>query len=235
METILAENVTVEMIHNDFYLQQESILRLQKREIDNDLKIKHENLIKLGVYFYNNFFRKYKELEDEIQIHNEIVDLQPMCQYYKNKYPFYKVIDRYSVEKLCDKYNLCLNVISEFVEDIPDKNIREILNAKEKIDKSDIIFWDIQKIYQASKNRHAEIMLIAPYEYFNRVEKEKPNYIPKELLKNRNVNDPIALMPVKHELKQVKFPYNSNPKLYLIMSAWGEEANDELVINEKLN
>lgn len=34
METNLLENVTVEMIHNDFYLQEESILRLQKREIE---------------------------------------------------------------------------------------------------------------------------------------------------------------------------------------------------------
>jgi hypothetical protein len=234
METLIENEITVEMIHNDFFTMENFIFELEKTEIDKDLKVKYQNLQELGVNYHNIFFHNYKEMEKSIKINNEIVDLQPKCQYYKNKYPFYKLIDRYSIENLCEKYNLCLNVISEYIEEIPDKNLNEIIKAKKNIDKTDLILWDVKSVYIASSDRLAEIMVIAPKNYFDRFRDEKINYVPKALRQNKKIDDPIVLMPVKHNEKK-KLDLREIPKLYLILSAWGPEANDELVVNEKLN
>ena len=168
--------------------------------------------------------------------------------YFSQKYPNYKFITEGSVKKLCEKYNLFLGISSQYTGVIPEKNlsyienfrveqkdqcylfiIDEINHAPEIIPSSleDIPKW-VNKYkhykygsYGSTEYHKAPLEIVAPLKDFSlEAHKTKGHKIIKV-----SVPDPVVLYPVV--FKETKY--------YLIVTAWGLEAEDDLVLNPKHN
>lgn len=163
--------------------------------------------------------------------------------YYQKKYPLYKFITKKQVTAICKKYGLIFGKIALFNGFVPEKNLKEIECFKiEWIDCS--VFyneWDIKfefnqlpdkikKKFIAHENEFNKIttreiseneftgkkynmMIVAPKEQFNLPDDYKIDWKTKKIINM----DPIVLQKVNGG--------------YLVITAWGNEASDENVIN----
>jgi hypothetical protein len=252
----------VEEIHETFFTEVDSLLaeakimkstETQKQElIDKTAKLKE-----LG--FTNT--KECKEADDEIErlgkIERENNTKQEMIDainYFSVKYPLYKFITEESVKKICKKYNLVYGQVSNYIGTVPDKNIKQMQEFK--INKDDECyfkvdyrrdswnnetkimserFMNLDSYKKYKENMYNAIMSIssrgwtdtgkcpleiaAPIKDFNTTNMELEDYKLKEKVQ---IPDPVVLQPIFYEGK----------KHYLIVTAWGDEASDPLVVNE---
>lgn len=143
------ENVKVEDIHNDFFVAQEKLLKDAKEFIDSQQTEERTLYAKLhSLGFYGN-----KKAQESSSIQRDIDFNKVMYEktmYYKEKYPLLKFITESQVMAICEKYNLLLGNTGDFIGEIPEKNLREIVNFK--IKDEDILLGLYSKGYQiASK------------------------------------------------------------------------------------
>lgn len=235
----IENEVTVEMIHNDFWSANDNLLSLTPFEIDSKTIEKVNKLKEIGVSSRNIVMKEYEKLERKVKKIDKLIGYQEFIKKYNAKYPFLKVIDIDSIMELCNKYSLVLNFMGNYIGDIPDKNINEILHNLSLVSKDDRYSiltnnsWSDNKI-----KRELDLMIAAPRDLFENhiLDRDKYlTYLPHGIEEfTVIVDDPIVLLPVRHNYDEDYFSY-SPPTLYLILSAWGLEANDELVVNEKLN
>lgn len=54
-----------------------------------------------------------------------------LVNYYKQHYPFQKFLTEAQLDQICEKYNLIYAPIKNYKKDVPEKNLRDIANAKE--------------------------------------------------------------------------------------------------------
>jgi len=212
----------VEQIHNDFYSAQDLLIKEANRILNINVSFdetKSQRLRQLkSLGFYN--IAEVKVLE-ELQDQQEI---QETIAYYSQVYPFCKFIDQDSVEAISKKYNLVLASCSDYIAEIPEKNQNEIINfrvASTDIRYPDEIFYhEIGIWYYQSKLKHPEflsgqhLLIVAPQHKLDMRGKR----VEKGILK---IDDPIVLQPVKRG--------------YLIVTAWGLEASDKIIVNQKMN
>jgi len=179
--------------------------------------------------------------------------------YFSSKYPQYKFITEESVKSICGKYGLIYSEVSNYIGTVPDENLAQ-MNAF-KIDSEDVCyiktnlsrgFSGLQLISHSqyvsentrgiSDSSYARLMsggsfhnyqnnfsynkapleIAAPISDFNLEDREIKDF---KLSIKAKAPDPVVLQPV----------FYSNTKYYLIVTAWGKEAEDSLVVNEKLN
>ena len=185
--------------------------------------------------------------------------------YFSQKYPMYKFITESSVKEICRKYGLIYGTVNRYIGTIPDKNLdhmesfsidpydecweerffstvtgfeRTTMMSKEEADKK------VEHWYGSSSALSAEGM-VQPSMFNTRLSNPEVSYKPSLLeiaapkedfntagmkiedskLVTAKVPDPVVLKPVWFE--KVKY--------YLIVTAWGDEAEDELVNNPKHN
>lgn len=218
-------------------------------DVDKEIISKSERLKSLG---FNNTSEvkkgnEYDEIESKVQQENDKKnELKEVIEYFSNKYPLYKFITEDSVKKICAKYNLVYGGVSNYIGKVPDKNLVELENFK--IDKYDelwivtrrgahymdmdshgITSYKYVEKYKNDQNRDpsirrskAPLEIAAPLKDFDTKNMVVSNF---KLDRKIEIPDPVVLCPVI---------YNYN-KYYLIVTAWGEEASDELVRNEKFN
>ncbi len=183
--------------------------------------------------------------------------------YFSHSYPQYKFITEASVKKICAKYNLIYGGVDRYIGTVPDKNLKDIENfkikekdecylrssrwtrerdyigyseAKGKIEpqehavSSESSFAQMSRIvgYSISGAMHndytisnAVLEIAAPLSDFNMKDHEVKDFKIGKI----HVPDPVVLKPVFFE----------GEKHYLIVTAWGAEASDELVVNQKMN
>lgn len=202
--------------------------------------------------------KRIKELEMANKEKEGIVNA---INYFSVKYPNYKFITEESVKAICKKYGIIYGSVERYIGAVPTKNLKHIEDFK--IDDSDECYQMVNRRYAMGIGRSKEIAHISKdkmdkaYEHYY----TKPNdhtlnfYLPsiggaieyckapleivapqKDFdMKGMEVvgyqisaiikDDPIVLKPVLFEDK----------KYYLIVTAWGLEASDELVVNQKMN
>lgn len=181
--------------------------------------------------------------------------------YFSFKYPNYKFITEASVKRICEKYGLIYGNVSDYIGTVPDNNLKHIEDfrideeddcyvytfiysdgwnknlmekgfrtkddsekkVKDEIEKSNTslasaspLAHHYSRMFNADK---CQLEIAAPIKDFDMKGKEVKNY------KVSDIPDPIVLKPVIY--KDVKH--------YLIVTAWGLEAEDGLVINERHN
>ena len=246
-------NEWVEEIHETFYSEVDRILAMAniQNSLDTDkeeLLIKKDKLKALG-------FTTTKEVREgaleEARLFNlknendKKENLIKAINYFSFKYPFYKFITEDSVKKICEKYNLVYATVDKYIGTVPDKNVEEIENFKiEDVDKCylDSIAMGIGVPahithigYGLYKEKEDERDFYRSIGYYRRVS-ESPLEICAPL-KDFNskgmavrdskleILDPVVLQPVFFE----------GEKHYLIVTAWGLEASDELVVNSISN
>jgi hypothetical protein len=227
-----------------------------------DLIDKCKRLRALG--FTNTKEVKEAELEIERLSNLEMENLQKeklirAINHFSFKYPNYKFITEESVKKICAKYNLIYSTIDRYIGTVPDKNLKHMEDFRiEEVDECWISqswsqiysmlgsfghrekFCDIHKIKERKEdqeklqqhpmsqqsieryfNRKCPLEIAAPLSDFNTEGLEVKDF----KLSKIEIPDPIVLKPVIFE----------GQKHYLIVTAWGLEASDQDVINEKMN
>jgi len=250
-------NKIIEEIHETFYTEVDKLLQEAKiyNSLDTDKQLlinKSERLEKLG--FINTKEVQEAKVEisrlDELKKENELKqDLIESINYFSIKYPIYKFITEDSVKKICNKYKLIYSSINNYIDTVPDENLQRI--EEFKIDENDKCFiiistlsanydrdpysayiskQEYKKYLKEKENNHSSsdykflkcsLEIVAPPSYFNLKNTEIKSY---QLIK-KPIPDPIVLQPVI--FKYIKH--------YLIITAWGKEASDELITNEKMN
>ena len=219
-----------EQIYKDVYSAQELLLREAREILSKPFSYDKERYDRLQKLHDLGFSRaeevkEFKELDDKRKEQDE---LRKKIEYYNVNYPLNKFIDKDIVEKICNKYGLLLTRVSDYIAEIPEKNQDEIINfkvrRKDTREPTEIYsrFWmpsfyfprfdnaETYEAYQNEKIEGKEMLIIAPEHKLDTRGKEKDGYKLK-------IKDPIVLQPVD--------------KGYLIITSWGLEASDELVVN----
>jgi hypothetical protein len=232
--TTIARNYPKEVleIHNEFNTAADKLV-----EEANSILKKHESLDKVKVERLLNLgFKKAQQVEEgykaikEIKMSKEQIDL---LNYYKKEYPLNKFITEEQVKIICHKYNLVCGDVTRFKGFVPEKNLREIerfkLKSKDENPDRSLCTWGENEgkmfndkgdagrrysgIYKLLKGTSV-LEICAPVKDMDtsglRIE---DGY---RLVKH--VPDPVVLQPVNGG--------------YLILTAWGDEASDPLVVNE---
>jgi hypothetical protein len=253
---VIEPKVTVADIHESFYSEVDRLLDYAKSlnnvETDKQALIdKCKRLKKLGFRNTKEVIEAQEEMRRLSNIKQENIQkdvLLKAINYFSFKYPQYKFITEDSVLKLCRKYNLIYSEITNYIGTVPDKNLGHIekFSVKEE-DKPYKVYeyyhsrltnvsFISEKEYLHNKQRRkngrdwgfkdkvyekAPLEIVAPKKDFNTEGMELKNF----KLTEKIVEDPIVLQPVMYGGK----------KYYLIVTAWGEEASDSLVVNHLNN
>jgi len=227
-----------------------------------ELILKQEKLKSLGFISTQEVVEAQKEkdrlssLESENHSKNTLTEA---INYFSFKYPFYKFITEESVKKICEKYNLVYSEVGRYIGTVPDANIEQMQNFKiQDTDEcyefsiSSYSFGFGERNFSHSykslddyekyiKERHTEsyrlrneygssfrenyskcpLEICAPIKDFNTTNMEVKNF----KLSKIEIPDPVVLQPV----------FFKGKKHYLIVTAWGIEAEDELVKNSNHN
>lgn len=246
----------------DKLLAESKILKSNETELQ-DLIDKSKKLRDLG--FTNTKECKDADLEIQRlnTINNENKskkELNRAINYFTQKYPLYKFITEESVIKICNKYNLVYGPVDRYEGTVPDKNLKDISNFK--VDEEDACYYHKEEVISLyGRNRITNNSISRKLYLFNTskeisIERSKNNYhthsyyineiydkSPLEIaapvkdfnmegyevegvkISKIHIPDPVVLFPVFYE----------NKKHYLVVTAWGQEASDELVVNQKFN
>lgn len=208
-----------------------------------------------------NEINRLEILKIENKAKKELIDA---INYFSFKYPQYKFITEDSVKRICSKYGLIYGEINRYIGEVPEKNLKYIEQFKindedklylerewyqsryervETLYKSRIISysqyfehtrpksWEeyrylVDKGLRINSDFRDEIIcssleIAAPIKMFNMKDHEIQDF----KLQRIEDKDPVVLQPVQY----------NNKKYYLIVTAWGDEASDELVVNQKMN
>lgn len=227
-------------IHNEFAcaadrLLEEANIILKEAEKANVDKV--TRLEKLG-FKQSSQVVETKPLLDKANLSKEQLEL---LAYYKRNYPLNKFITEEQVKYICHKYNLVCGDVSRFKGFVPEKNLKQI--EKFKINDKDYLKLFASKVTYSSEitplgsiefdggeaaRRYPSIRELVeipvPLQICAPVKDMDINGLELEdgyKLVKKHIPDPVVLQPVKGG--------------YLILTAWGDEASDPVVVNESMN
>ncbi len=253
-------NEIIEQIHETFYTEVDRLL--YEAKISHSLDTDKQDLIDKCNRLKALGFTNTKEVQEaEIEIsrleqlskeNEEKTTLIEAITYFSFRYPQYKFITEKSVEKICKKYNLVYGAIDRYIGTVPDKNLKHIEDFKVLNDDECFLneyisygfgeerrfgkkyithtehernknFDNIRFMTTSYKeiNMKSPLEIAAPIKDFNMKGLEVKNYKISKI----EIPDPIVLKPVIFK----------SQKHYLIVTAWGLEAGDELVVNHNHN
>lgn len=174
----------------------------------------------------------------------DALDRRKGIKWYEQNNPTQKFIDEETVLKICEKYNLYLTHVQYFTGKIPEKNQKEILDFRIKetaLLNGNRVEWvnysfDLIKVSYEYK-KEIDVKWEARAQKIKELDKSmnlvgccdlkiiaSESELDMRFLQKRGrelVHDPVVLQPVKWG--------------YLIVTAWGKEASDENILNEKMN
>jgi len=225
-----------EQIYKDVYSAQELLLNEAKSILSKPTgydEEKYNRLQKMHSLGFSNA-AEVKEFKDIDNKRKEYEKIKDKIEYYNFNYPLNKFIDKETVEKICKKYNLLLTQARDYIAEIPEKNQKEIVDFKVKrkdarepyevyrgmflrMPNFRMPSYDNIGSYEKCQNEMLvgqDLLIIAPEHKLNTEGKIRDGHILR-------IKDPIVLQPVEEG--------------YLIVSSWGLEASDELVVNNKMN
>jgi len=184
-------------------------------------------------------------------------ELLEAVKYFSFTYPHYKFITEDSVKKICEKYNLIYSTIDKYIGTVPDRNLKHIEDFKIKEEDEcyekrlmwrstfgggsvHSAFMDIKRIKEFKKDQQSAephdwrgfrqfigggeysveklpLEICAPIKDFDTKVMEVKDF----KLSKIEIPDPVVLKPV----------FFKGKKHFLVVTAWGIEASDELVAN----
>lgn len=227
-------------IHNEFAcaadrLLEEANIILKEAEKANVDKV--TRLEKLG-FRQSSQVVETKPLLDKANLSKEQLEL---LAYYKRNYPLNKFITEEQVKYICHKYNLVCGDVSRFKGFVPEKNLKDI--EKFKINDRDSlkilvskytynngsrklcdIEYDNGELARRFSSIYALFEMPIPLQICAPIKDMDINGLELEdgyKLVKKYIPDPVVLQPVKGG--------------YLILTAWGDEASDPVVVNESMN
>lgn len=157
---------------------------------------------------------KYKKIRDSIE-------------HYSAKYPFNKFITGEEAESVCNKYNLYIADVAFFKGFVPERNLSEM--------ETFVSNHGLKQYYrQGTSKAYSDWEVTSKHEFENQKEgytyyehgvifrimaPENQFYITNTMRKigREIIDDPIVLYPV--------------PEGYIVVTAWGDEASDPVIVN----
>lgn len=123
------EQQVIAEIHNEFdtaenrlLMEAENLLKELNIETETEMTQKADRLLRLG-------FTKaspVKWVKENSLIKTR--DHAELIRYYKQTYPFNKFLTEGELERICKKYKLVFAPVSNYIKDVPNKNLEEIEN-----------------------------------------------------------------------------------------------------------
>lgn len=255
MPTIFAKRQTtneiIQEIHDTFYSEVDRLLEGTK--VYRELQTEQQSLIDKAARLSKLGFGHSKEVQEanaQIAIINEKKKVHEAIIYFQQKYPQYKFITEDSVNEICNKYGLIYGDVYNYTGTVPEKNLKQIedfsIQSEDKCYQRRFIggsrSWKpdyVSNIEAHPKytDREKELRMHIYNNHYSYSEDSLTIAAPKsdfnmegmELKGNKlskiEIPDPIVLQPVFH----------GGARYFLIVTAWGLEASDELVVNQKMN
>lgn len=159
----------------------------------------------------------------------------------QQKFPLHKIIHRNRIIKLCEKYNLIFTDLKSYTESIPQKNINEIEQFVNRFDYFNVHTYGDMFI----KSKRIDLIRQSEALIYSEQDKRKAiNYFivaPESMIVNHNknldrttiptfVNDPIIIAMVAES-----YGFEHIAEWGVIVTAWGDEASHEEIINPENN
>jgi hypothetical protein len=245
------ETVAVKQIHDDFDAAADSLLReagLKQSEQGFNVIEQEKKAVRLKLLGFTNS----KEVSSVDKIKQDRLR-EYIAIHYKKMYPFLKFITENQLNYICNKYGLVYSSVRRYIGDIPMKNLEEIEKATikdddlirkpEKPETSNKLEIELEKEKDLEnrisvKTRYLEEIRSLSRTYRSEVEKYyervdelfiaapeslfmSSERVGNELRSKASVKDPIVFRWVKGGL--------------LIITKWGEEANDSALVIPELN
>lgn len=233
----------VDEIHNEFFTAGDNILDEAKSllsQLETQDIAKGKRLAALG-------FGKTREAVAAIETENKLATTKEIAElvvYYKVNYPNNKFITEEQVKAICEKYGLVCGETSAYKGFVPESKLaliegfkvdkRDIGTSKAYYDTDPFVYciFDEKKLSSWQRKQYEEGEEILFENHYYRKEKELKICAPlkdMEVKENQqvvgykiqNIPDPVVLQPVRGG--------------YLIVCAWGDEASDEIVVNQQMN
>lgn len=183
------------------------------------------------------------------KLYKAIADNHKVIQDYNHRYVNYKFILEPQLERICEKYNLYVRNPQFFLGDIPEKNIKELLSFR-------IYIFDLPAEFDNVREHVLQNQIIQPSIAFNRSMdtaidmNQFPFYGLTGLIEIAAVKSLFAPEAFKESQARIIRQSELQPKNQveldpiilcrtrhgrIIITAWGDEANDELVVNQNKN
>jgi hypothetical protein len=112
-------------IHNEFDTAAERLLKEAKAIIGNTDKANAEKASRLKKLGFGSA-APVKKNEGQVEKERKGKELADLILYYQTWYPGNKFITEQEVERICKKYGLLCGAVSNYIGDVPEKNLREI-------------------------------------------------------------------------------------------------------------
>lgn len=200
------------------------LLELEEKSVNS----KADRLVRLGF----TGTKEAKEIEQLRAQQEKFKRIRDSIVFYQNKFPFNKFITRDEANAVCNKYNLYIGDAPYFSGFVPERNVQEMERFVENYTltqyyKSPVGAYHsgieiTKEEYDACKNaglnsgfqhyEHTPIFKIMAPEtqfYFTNTMRK----VGREI-----IDDPIVLYPVKEG--------------FIVVTAWGDEASDPIVVNQ---
>lgn len=221
------QKVSVEEIHKEFLTACDQIMEEVNTTLAKTTIDKSKRLMDFGFQLSTDIANSQGLIRK-----GQIADI---IKKYQISHPTNKVITSESVQAICEKYSLVHAEVHRFKGFVPEKNLREL----ERFPYPDEYFvmryseWgtlleisthkDQKEAQQAAETSHGfvstpklQLTICAP-------QKDMHLYHGEKFVEGKIVSpDPVVLFPIENSC-------------YLIVTAWGEESSDPLVVNEKMN
>jgi predicted transcriptional regulator with HTH domain len=248
----------IEEIHNRFDMAADEALQeanLILASLEGANTEKGELMQKLG-FTATAESTRVKEQEAEKKKSNERAKI---ISYYQQKYPQYKFIFRDQVSDICKKYGLVCGEAARYKGDIPMKNLKEIEAFEVQEDDSyyirdyrdNMMPSSMEYLMQGESNfvskkevmEKARRMKKPGDDSFRWQYRESARYIYREIPfficapKGDMTTDEYTKEKDGFIYQEIPDPIvlHSTKDGFLIVSKWGPEASDELVVNQKMN
>lgn len=228
--TVVNDAVSInEQIHNDVYSAQELLLAEANAILHQPIGYDQERYDRLKKLHSLGFSSaaEVKEFNEMDNMRCRMERQKFKIEYYQQMYPLHKFISTEAVKSICDKYGLLLTRVRHYIAEIPEKNQKEIVAFKVKrrdtripdelyVGGSFPMPWYIHDTYEEYVEKSKEmisgedLLIVAPEHKLKTDGQIKEGHVLK-------TDDPIVLQPVDEG--------------YLIVTSWGLEAADELVMN----
>lgn len=234
----------VEMVHNEFYTAGEEAVREAKSILISSSEETVKKVASLAEYGFSNA-KECVEHKEKQRIQHKAKDIAEALQHFSILHPQYKFIPKNKVEDICKKHSLVVGPVNLYKGFVPRKNLLEI--EKFFFTKNDIN-WEYREEFHGYGFHHYS-NIISEEEY-KRLSKEERDFGGREYSLREGRKRLIIAAPEKdmktdwHTKKgnflvpdpivMVELSYKSI-EIYCIITAWGDEASDENVINQKMN
>jgi len=236
----------VEDIHNEFNIAGENLLK-EAKDIIASIRIENEGKVDdLKSYGFSST-KEVVHTEKERDKKQKKEKLANALEYYNIHFPMYKFITQDMALKICEKYNLVLGDVGQFTGFVPENNLRQIKKFFETENELNTIYYEHyagmwrdsiltkEKYLEGQRRKDEYGGTFANFHYGTRKNElqiaaplkdmKKEGYKLSGRIFTKEIPDPVVLAPVKY----------GDVGLYCIVTAWGDEASDEIVVNETSN